>query len=279
MSEHVPNAQASGTADAPPVTLRSLRTAKSEGRPIVMMTAYEAGFARLAERNGVDVLLVGDSLGMVVQGQRDTLAVTVDEMVYHTQLVRRGVSRAKVIADLPFLADRDLDSAMRNAGRLIQEGGADMVKLEGGRAKAGLVRGLVEAGIPVCAHVGLLPQQVRKLGGYIVQGRNEAEADQVVDDALAMVEAGAAMLVVECVPAHLGKRLAELLPIPVIGIGAGVEVDGQVLVMHDLLGMNANPPRFVRDFLSGRGGIAEAFAAYAEAVRQRTFPTAEESFA
>lgn len=260
------------------MTRSRLRQAKIDRTPIAMLTAYEAGFARVAAAAGVDAFLVGDSLGMVVQGQRDTLAVSIDDVAYHAAMVRRGVGDALVIADMPFLSDATVDRALDAAGVLMGEGGADMVKLEGGAEKAEIVRALTESGVPVCGHVGLLPQRVRKLGGYRVQGREAADARRILEDAQALVAAGIDLLVVECVPSELGHALAEAIDVPVIGIGAGADTDGQVLVMHDMLGLTEKPPRFVRDFLIQGGSIHGAFAAYVEAVRERRFPTAEESF-
>ncbi|WP_407275105.1 3-methyl-2-oxobutanoate hydroxymethyltransferase [Halothiobacillus sp. DCM-1] len=261
--------------------LRSLRevwAAKAEGRPISMLTAYDAGFAQQAVQAGVDFLLVGDSLGMVVQGGRDTLGVTIEDMVYHTRLVRRGAPTSLVMADMPFLSDTSPDAAFVHAGALMRAG-ADIVKIEGGAAKADLIASLTEAGIPVCAHIGLLPQRVRQLGGYRVQGRSEEDAARILTDARALVDAGAAMLLIECVPSGLAERITRQASVPVIGIGAGQGVDGQVLVLQDVLGMNPNPPRFVRDFLRGRGSIVEALAAYVSAVQSRQFPAEHESYA
>lgn len=258
-----------------PKTLPDLWRAE---HPITMLTAYDASFARLAVEAGIDVLLVGDSLGMVVQGQRDTLSVTLDEMVYHTQLVRRGAPHALIVADMPFLTDHGIDLTLRNAGRLMQEAGADMVKIEGSANKAPLIRALTDAGIPVCAHIGLLPQRVRQLGGYKVQGRASEDAGRILHDAEVLADAGAQLMVVECVPSALGTRIAQSIDVPVIGIGAGAGVDGQVLVMHDLLGINPHPARFVRDFLRGRGSILQAMQAYGEAVRNRSFPAEHEGF-
>lgn len=260
------------------MTRSRLRQAKIDRTPIAMLTAYEAGFARVAAAAGVDAFLVGDSLGMVVQGQRDTLAVSVDDVAYHTATVRRGVGDALVIADMPFLSDASVERALDAAAVLMGEGGADMVKLEGGAEKADIVRALTNSGVPVCGHVGLLPQRVRKLGGYRVQGREAADARRILEDAQALVAAGIDLLVVECVPSELGRALAEAIDVPVIGIGAGSDTDGQVLVMHDMLGLTEKPPRFVRDFLAEGGSIHGAFAAYVQAVRERRFPTAEESF-
>ncbi len=247
-------------------------------RPLTMVTAYDASFARMAFEAQVDVLLVGDSLGMVMQGQRDTLSVSLDDMVYHTQIVRRGAPQALIVADMPFLTDYHLDLTIQNAGRLMQEAGADMVKIEANANKAPLVRALTDAGIPVCAHIGLLPQRVRQLGGYKVQGRASDDAGRLLHDAETLADAGAQLMVVECVPSMLGTRLAQSVAVPIIGIGAGAGVDGQVLVMQDLLGMNPNPARFVRDFLRGRGSIAQALQAYVTAVHNRSFPAEHEGF-
>lgn len=261
-----------------PKTLNTLQKAKLDQTPIAMVTAYDASFARLAMEAEIDILLVGDSLGMVVQGQRDTLSVSMDEMIYHTQMVRRGAPSGLIMADLPFLSDTDIPTVLRNAGRLVQEGGADIVKIEATAAKAELVQAITDAGIAVCAHVGLLPQKVRQLGGYRVRGRDIDDASVVLRDAEVLTHAGAAMVLVECVPSTLGARIAKSVDVPVIGIGAGVDVDGQVLVMTDLLGMNSHPARFVRDFLRGRGAILQALQAYADAVRTRSFPAEHEGF-
>lgn len=261
-----------------PKTMPALQKAKREQLPITMVTAYDANFARLAIEADMDILLVGDSLGMVVQGQRDTLGVSMDAMVYHTQMVRRGAPTGLIMADMPFLSDADIPTALRNAGRLVQEGGADIVKIEATATKADMVQALVEAGIPVCAHVGLLPQRVRQLGGYRVRGRDSDDATAVVRDAEVLAHAGASMILVECVPNTLGARIAKSVDVPVIGIGAGADVDGQVLVMTDLLGMNPHPARFVRDFLRGRGAILHALQAYVQAVRARSFPAEHEGF-
>lgn len=277
-SQTQPSETPSNAQRVKPKTLNTLKKAKLDQTPIAMVTAYDASFARLAMEAEIDILLVGDSLGMAVQGQRDTLSVSMDEMIYHTQMVRRGAPTGLVMADLPFLSDVDIPTVLRNAGRLIQEGGADIVKIEATAAKAGLVQAITDAGIAVCAHVGLLPQKVRQLGGYRVRGRDIDDAAIVIRDAEVLVHAGAAMVVVECVPNTLGARIAKSVDVPVIGIGAGAEVDGQVLVMNDLLGMNPQPARFVRDFLRGRGSILHALQAYTAAVRNRSFPAEHEGF-
>ena len=261
-----------------PVTVATLAAMKSRGEPIVCLTCYDASFARLLETAGVDLLLVGDSLGMVLQGHPSTVPVTVEQMAYHTASVARGRSRALLVADLPFLACATPERAFDSAARLLQEGGAQVVKLEGGAAVVSTVRRLTEQGVAVCAHLGLLPQSVNQLGGYRFQGRDPDSAERIRQDALALEEAGASLLVLECVPAALATEIAQTLRIPVIGIGAGNGCDGQVLVLHDLLGLNpARPPSFSRDFLKGRGSVAEALAAYVAAVRDRSFPGPDET--
>lgn len=261
------------------VTTTRLRTMKRDGELIAVLTAYDYSFARLVDAAGVDVVLVGDSLGNVVQGQATTLPVTLDDMVYHTLCVSRGLERALLVADLPFLSyQRSPEQALDSGGRLMKEGLAQVVKVEGGEFMAPTVRFLVERGLPVCGHIGLTPQAVHALGGFRVQGRESAAAERLRRDALALQEAGACMLVVEAVPDSLGRAISEALEIPVIGIGAGAACDGQVLVLQDMLGMSARAPRFARDFLAGSGSIAEALERYVRAVRERGFPGADESY-
>ncbi len=263
----------------PKHTILSLRQLKQRGEKIACLTAYDASFAALAERAGVDVLLVGDSLGMVVQGQDSTLPVTLDEMVYHTQCVRRGAANSLLIADLPFMACNSPRHALASAGRLMKEGGAHIVKLEGAGEVCEAVALLSAHGIPVCGHLGLLPQSVHKLGGYRVQGRTRAQAQRLVEQALALERAGADLLVVECVPADVGARISQVLSIPVIGIGAGVACDGQVLVLYDMLGITPGKrPVFSQDFLQGHGSVEAALKAYVEAVKALAFPGPEHSF-
>ncbi len=252
---------------------------KRAGEKIVSLTAYDASFARVLDQAEVDVILVGDSLGMVVQGHDSTLPVRLDDMVYHSACVARGAQRALIMTDLPFMSYQlNPEQALASAGRLMQEGGAHMVKLEGGAPMVETVRFLVERGIPVCAHLGLTPQSVHQLGGYRVQGREQAAAQQMRDDALAMQAAGASALLLEMVPRVLAKELTGMLEIPTIGIGAGVDCDGQVLVLHDMLGIYQPSPKFARNFLAGKGGIADAVRGYVEAVRGRTFPGPEHGF-
>ncbi|MBK1716385.1 3-methyl-2-oxobutanoate hydroxymethyltransferase [Thiocystis violacea] len=261
-----------------PMSVATLAAMKSRGERIVSLTCYDASFARLLDSAGVDLMLVGDSLGMVLQGHATTVPVTVAQMVYHTAAVARGRERALLVADLPFLACATPERALENAARLMQEGGAQVVKLEGGAPMLETVRRLSEQGVPVCAHLGLLPQSVNRIGGYRFQGRDHASAEAIRHDALAMQDAGASLLVLECVPAALATEIGRTLSIPVIGIGAGAGCDGQVLVLYDMLGLNpGRPPSFSRDFLRGRGSIAEAVSAYVEAVRAGTFPAADET--
>jgi len=259
------------------VTIRTLQEMKRERRRFCCLTAYDASFARLAAAAGIETILVGDSLGMVLQGHASTLPVTIDEMAYHTRCVSRGASPALVIADMPFMSYATPDDAMRNAALLMQAG-AHMVKIEGGAWLADTVRLLSERGVPVCAHLGLTPQSVNSFGGFVVQGRDPAGAQRIMDDCRTIAAAGAALLVLECVPRTLAADITAQLPIPVIGIGAGAGTDAQVLVMHDMLGMNPRPPRFVQNFLTAGRDIAGAFAAYAAAVRDGSFPQPEHGF-
>ncbi|HJT99015.1 MAG TPA: 3-methyl-2-oxobutanoate hydroxymethyltransferase [Rhodanobacteraceae bacterium] len=262
-----------------PVTVPDLAGFKRRGEKIVVVTAYDASFAAAADAAGIDVVLVGDSLGNVVQGHASTLPVTVDQMVYHTACAARGLAHALLIADMPFLAARDVPSALANARRLIGEGGAAMVKLEGAGWACDVIRALAERDVPVCAHLGLTPQSVNKLGGYRVQGREDAARERLRVAARDVQDAGADLLVLECVPATLAAEITRELRIPTIGIGAGVDCDGQVLVMYDLIGLaQGRRPRFVRNFLAGHDSIAGALGAYASAVRAREFPAAEHCY-
>jgi 3-methyl-2-oxobutanoate hydroxymethyltransferase len=263
-----------------PITVPDLAQSKAEGRKLVMLTAYDAGFARTLDANGTDLLLVGDSLGMVVQGGDSTLPVTVADIAYHTRCVARATTRALVIADLPFQADATPERALDAATALLQAG-AGMVKLEGAGHKLETIRFLVEREIPVCGHLGLTPQSVLRFGGFKVQGREQAAAQKLLADATAVAEAGAALLVLECVPSPLAAQITATIAIPTIGIGAGPHCDGQVLVLHDMLGLDSGHrrPRFVKDFLAEGGSIAGAVRAYADAVRSGAFPDAEHSYA
>ena len=264
---------------APPLNLPELRERKRRGEKIVAVTAYDASFAAAADAAGVDIVLVGDSLGMVVQGHASTLPVTVDQMVYHSSSAARGIRRALLIGDMPFLSARDAPTALATARRLMGEGGAAMVKLEGSGWASEVIRALSERDVPVCAHLGLTPQSVHKLGGFRVQGREEAAAEHLKSAAREVQDAGADLLVLECVPAALAAEITRSLSIPTIGIGAGVDCDGQVLVMYDLIGLGTGRrPRFVKNFLAGHDSIVGALTAYANAVRAREFPGAEHSY-
>lgn len=256
-----------------PITLHKLRALHAAGEKLAMLTCYDATFAGLMDAMGVDILLVGDSLGMVVQGRDSTLPVTLDEMAYHTACVARGTRTAWLIADLPFGSYQSgVEQAVASAVKLMQAG-AQMVKLEGGGWTVPLVAAMVERGIPVCAHLGLTPQSVHALGGWRVQGRDEAAAARLMADAQALAQAGAAMLVLELVPTALATSLTQALPIPTIGIGAGPHTSGQVLVMHDMLGLNGGAvARFVRNFMLEGGSVGDAFARYVVAVKDGTFP-------
>jgi len=257
------------------VTVSTLQSMKHDARPIAAMTVYDASFARVLDGAGMDVVLVGDTLGQVIQGHDTTLPVTVDDMIYHARAVRRGLGRAMLMVDMPFLSFATPDAALANAGRMMKEAGAQMVKLEGGGAQVETVQRLNECGIPVCAHLGLKPQSVHKIGGYRMQGRDEASARAILEDALALEAAGADTVLLECVPAGLAREITRNLNVPVIGIGSGVDCDGQILVLHDALGVTPRPPRFARDFMREASGIAGAVHSYVESVRERSFPAAE----
>lgn len=261
------------------ITLIKLQDMKRAGEKIACLTAYDASFAKLLEAAGAELLIVGDSLGMVVQGHDSTLPVTMAEMIYHAANVRRGSQRAFVVVDMPFMSYTSPAQALGNAARLMSEGGAHMVKLEGGAVLSDTVRLLSERGIPVCGHLGLLPQSVHQLGGYRVQGRDAASARTLLDDARSLEQAGAGMLVLECVPAELAAKVTQSVNIPVIGIGAGPHCDGQVLVSYDALGITMGKlPKFVKNFLQGKGGLHEAVQAYVKAVKSGDFPGSEHSF-
>ncbi|MCP5158393.1 MAG: 3-methyl-2-oxobutanoate hydroxymethyltransferase [Gammaproteobacteria bacterium] len=263
-----------------PITVKTLAKMKHDREKFAVLTAYDASFAALLEAAGVEVILVGDSLGMVIQGQRTTVPVTLEDMIYHTRLVARGCQTALVMADMPFASYATVEQAVYNAARLMQEGGAQMVKLEGGAWLVETVRQLSRNGIPVCAHLGLLPQSIHKLGGYKVQGREEATARQIIDEALALQDAGADVALVECIPAELAARLTKALAIPLIGIGAGPDCDAQVLVSYDILGITqGHRPRFSKNFLAGHNSLQAAVEAYVHAVKGGTFPGPEHCIA
>lgn len=262
------------------VTTLGLQQQRERGERITVVTAYDATFARLLDEAGVDAILVGDSLGNVIQGHDTTLPVTVDHIVYHTAAVARGARRAHIIADMPFLScSTGCDDAVRNAGRMMREGGAHAVKVEGGAPVAETVRRITEAGIPVMGHLGLTPQSVHKLGGFRVQGRDEDAAQRLRDDALALQQAGAYALVLEMVPRQLAREVTEALTIPTIGIGAGPDTSGQVLVCYDLLGLNDGfHPRFLKRYASLAQTVRDATRAYVDDVRDGAFPADEHSF-
>ncbi len=261
-----------------PVRVPDLKAMKRRGEKIVMLTAYDASMARLLDRAGVDVLLVGDSLGMVIMGCETTLPVTMEAMLHHVRAVRRGARRALVVADMPFLSYQvSLEGAVRNAGRLIQEGGASAVKLEGGRPVLEVVRRLCDIGIPVMGHLGLVPQSVHKLGGFRPRARDEREAAQLLEEARELEAAGAFAIVLESIPADLARAVTASLEIPTIGIGAGPHCDGQVLVSYDIFGLYEGPrPPFVKQYARLGELMVEAARAYAEDVRQGRFPPPEE---
>jgi 3-methyl-2-oxobutanoate hydroxymethyltransferase len=262
------------------ISITDLKAKKKRGEKVVMMTCYDYPSARLLEAAGVDILFIGDTLGMVVLGYDTTVPVTMDEMVHHTKAVVRGSSHAHVLADMPFMSyQTSPEDALRNAGRLLKEGGAQSVKLEGGVRVAETVRLIVEAGIPVMGHIGLTPQSINQLGGYKVQGKTPAAAVRLINDALALEQAGAYAVVLECVPAPLAQTISDRLAIPTIGIGAGPHCDGQVQVFHDLLGLFDDfVPKHAKRYADLGSQITEAVRAYAEEVRDGHFPTEKESF-
>ena len=255
-------------------------TMKADGQRITVLTSYDYPFTRIMDGCGVDIILVGDSVGVVVAGHETTLPVTMEEMIYHTRAVVRGHPKALVVADMPFLSYQvSLDEARRNAGRLIKEGGAEAVKLEGGVACAETIRAITSMDIPVMGHVGLTPQSVHRMGGYKVQGRQEAQAEQLVADAQAVEEAGAFAIVLEGIPRDLARRITAASAIPTIGIGAGPHCDGQVLVIHDILGLcEKYAPKFVKKYADLRPIITDAVNRYLDEVRSGEFPTRGHSF-
>jgi len=261
------------------VTIRRLAEMKQRKEKIVCLTAYDASFAQILEKTGVDVVLVGDSLGMVIQGEETTLPVSVEDMLYHTQCVAKGLKNALLVTDMPFLSFTSEEEAVLNAGLFMKQGGAHMVKLEGGVDQIDTVTALNKNGIPVCAHLGLQPQYVHKIGGYRVQGRDAEAADKMLRDALTLQNAGADLMLLECVPQSLAKKVTEVLDIPVIGIGAGADCDGQILVLYDILDISLGMrPKFSKNFMASSNSIEEAVQQYVSAVTSSDFPAAEHVF-
>lgn len=254
------------------LTTRQLQDMKQAGEKIACLTAYDASFARILDAQGVDAILVGDSLGMVVQGADNTLSVSMQEMIYHANITGRSTERAMVIVDMPFMSYTTAAQALGNAARLVSEGTAEVVKLEGGEIIAETVQHLTEHGIAVCGHLGLTPQSINQLGGYSVQGKQPADAEKLKRDAVLLQQAGASLLVLECVPTSLAGEVSRSLDIPVIGIGAGDQCDGQVLVLHDMLGVSDLALKFTRNFLSDADSIQAAIHDYVQAVKQGSFP-------
>ena len=262
------------------MTVPEVRSMKERGEKLVCLTAYDYCFARILDEAGVDLLLVGDSLGSVVQGHDSTLPVTVEDIIYHTRAVVRGRRRALVVSDMPFMTFQlGVDEAKRNAGRLIQEGGAESVKLEGGVTQAATIEALVKMGVPVMGHVGLTPQSVHQFGGYRIQGRGEADARAILDDAMAVEQSGAFAVVLEGIPVQLAREITQRVSIPTIGIGAGMHCDGQILVVHDMLGLFDDfTPKFVKRYADLKGTIGGAVQSYMEDVRTEAFPAEEHTF-
>ncbi len=260
------------------ISIDDLQTLKAAGDKICSLTAYDASFASILDEAGVEVVLVGDSLGMVLQGEGTTLDVSMDDMVYHTKIVGPRCQHALLVADMPYRSYESKEQALENALRLRDEAGADAVKLEGGKEIVEIVSHLVRNGIQVCGHVGLQPQSVAEYGGYKVQGRDEQGAEQIHNGALALRQAGAMMIVLECIPTKLAAKITASINIPTIGIGAGVDCDGQVLVLYDLLGISGRTPHMAKNFLAEHGNISDAVRAYVMAVKSGSFPAGENSF-
>lgn len=259
------------------ITIHTLQKRKAEGKKFTCVALYDAPMAAMAEQTGVETVLVGDSLGMTVLGYDSTLPVTMEHMLYHVEAVARGNKKSLILGDMPFMSYATVDLAMHNAMRIMQAG-AHMVKMEGGKWLVGTVKMLAERGIPVCAHLGLTPQSVNKLGGFKVQGRTNEQAHALLNDAQALAQAGADLLVLECVPSALGKKISESIDIPVIGIGAGKDTDAQVLVINDILGLTPKPPKFSKNFLAETGNIPDALTQYVGDVKNGAFPGPEYCF-
>jgi len=266
--------------DRKKITPVDIQTMKNEGRRISMLTAYDYPMALLEDRAGIEIILVGDSLGMTVLGYENTIPVTMEEMIHHTKAVTRGAKYALIIGDMPFMSYNTSErEAILNAGRFIKEGGADAVKLEGGASVKDIVRAIVKAGIPVMGHIGLTPQTISMLGGFKVQGKDAQAAERIINDALLLEDAGAFSVLLEAIPAPIAKRITERLRVPTIGIGAGVYCDGQVLVVHDMLGLfDRFTPKFVKRYVNLSELMLKAFASYKEEVLKGEFPTDEQSY-
>ncbi len=263
----------------PPVNIATLAKMKSDGQAIACLTAYDASYAVLVDRAGVDLVLVGDSLGMVIQGHDTTVPVTVSDIIYHTRNVARGLRRAFLVSDMPFMSYVEPAQALDNAVQMMQDGGAMMIKLEGGDGQLEIVEHLAKHDIPVCAHLGLKPQSVHKIGGFKVQGRDPEKAKQMIESAKKLQDAGADLLLLECVPNEVGKTITATAPVPVIGIGAGPHVDGQILVLYDILDITqGRTPRFVQNFMAGQQSPLEAIMAYVQAIKDRKYPAPEHCF-
>ncbi len=263
----------------PPVNVATLAKMKEEGEPIACVTAYDASYAALVDAAGVDLVLVGDSLGMVIQGHDTTVPVTVDDIIYHTKIVSRGLRRAFLVSDMPFMSYTNPDQALQNAVQMMQEGGAMMIKLEGGAGQLEIVEHLARHDIPVCAHLGLKPQSVHKIGGFRVQGRDAKQATKMIDSAKRLQDIGADLVLLECVPNELGEKIRAAIELPVIGIGAGPNVDGQILVLYDILDITqGRTPKFVRNFMTGNDSPLAAIRSFVKSVKEREYPAAEHCF-
>ena len=263
----------------PPVNVATFAKMKSDDQPIACLTAYDASYALLVDKAGVDLVLVGDSLGMVIQGHDTTIPVTVSDIIYHTKNVARGLQRAFLVSDMPFMSYVEPTQALDNAVQMMQDGGAMMIKLEGGDGQVAVVEHLAKHDIPVCAHLGLKPQSVHKIGGFKVQGREANSAKQMTEEAKILQDAGADLLLLECVPNEVGQMITEKIQVPVIGIGAGPFVDGQILVLYDILGVTqGRTPRFVQNFMKGQQSPLDAIRTYVQAIKDRKYPAPEHCF-
>ena len=263
----------------PPVNVATLAKMKADGQPIACLTAYDASYALLLDKAGVDLVLVGDSLGMVIQGHDTTVPVTVSDVIYHTRNVAKGLRRAFLVADMPFMSYVEPVQALDNAVRMMQDGGAMMIKLEGGDGQVEIVEYLAKHDIPVCAHLGLKPQSVHKIGGFKVQGREPKQAKKIIESARKLQAAGADLLLLECVPNEVGQAVTKAIDAPVIGIGAGPQVDGQILVLYDMLDITqGRTPRFVQNFMAGQQSPLDAIKAYVQAVKEKNYPAPQHCF-